>query len=245
MNIAQQTDTLTVAYGGRGRLPALSAPTARQLAVSFARAFYENSAGSPPASDVGIVRLLSKSSLRVFTYTSGTTYTSISVPNGTATSLVSNGGAGRGFAVQAKRKFGMIGLNVTTADAQALTAKYWNGSSWATLNVIQALAPTATGEKLLIFLPPLDWVVGGDGILNSSMYSIRITAAVAPTSTIAADDLWVGAWIELYRSLAANQGVAVRFDDRLPLILDADEGIMPYFGTATVDNGMTLAYASL
>lgn len=243
--IAQHTNTVTLGYAGKGRLPLLKAPSTLQLAVFFARAFYENSAGSPPTADVGVVRLLSKNNIQVFNYSSGTTYTSLAVPNGSASTVISNATNGNGFVVQAKRQFGMVGLNISQTDAATITASYWNGASWSALTVIAALSASSAAETRLIFLPPLDWAQGGDGILQSNLYAVRIVTATKPTANIQANDLWVGSWIEFYRNLAAGQGVAVRFQDDYPLLLEADEGIMPYFATSTTDNGMTIAWATV
>lgn len=241
--ISQGTDTETIAYAGRGRLAAVSAPLGKQLAVYFARAFYVGTGSPPPASDVGVMRLLSKSSCKFFSF-DATDYTEASLPLAAGTVVVGDGGNGEGFVVQAKRKFGLIGLDISASDAQALTFEYYNGSTWATLPYVAELDASATGEAILAFLPPVDWEVGGDDDIDSEMYSVRVTAATAPGTAIAANAVWVASWIEYYSALSSNQSVNVRFFDDRPLILDSDEGIMPYFEEADAANGMTVAYAT-
>lgn len=248
MSITQMTETKVFLYSTRGRVAALKAPTSHQLAVYFARAFYNNPAGSPPVADVGVMRLLSSSTCKLWSWDNAT-YVALTMPVAAATKIVDadavTGSPNFGFVVQAKRQFGMIGVNCSTAAAATYFAQYWDGSAWQTLTQIEAINFASTGVKYLIFLPPPAWVVGGDGALDQNLYSIRVKSTAGAATDISIDDLWVASFLEYYQDLADNQSVALRYFADKPLLLDADEGIIPYFKTATTENGITIAYSTV
>lgn len=242
--ISQGADTLTVGYASsKGRLAALQAPSGRQLAVYFARAFYHDSGGSPASGRVGICRLLAEETLNLYKF-DGTNYTEQDFAVAAATELMTDTG-GHGFAVQAKRKFGIIGMNVDGAGTGTLAPKYWDGDSWNALTVVEAISVASTGITYLVFLPPADWEVGGHDDLDSNKYSIQVTCAAGLSAAATIDDIWVASWIEYYEAIAANTGVAVQFYENRPLILDAGEGIMPYYELATTENGITIGYSTI
>jgi hypothetical protein len=242
---SESTLPLLVGYASRGKDAVLTAPAGKQSIVFSARVF--NRSGG--AIDAGIVRKFAEStqSYKFFTF-DGTDYVdaSASVFAGTATTGISTS-LGHGFVVASKRRSGLIGLNVSQASATgAYVFEYYNGSAWTTLTTVAAPAFTGTGNIFLSFLPPNDWAKGGNADLDSTMYGIRVTTAVTPAGTaVQFNDLWVGELIEFVEGLADNSGLQIEFDVLKPFVLEANEGLMPYFGSASANNGMQIAYASI
>lgn len=241
MSISMQTQIDFVNYPQVGKDAAVSAPLARQLVVFSARVL--NRSGSP--ANIGVVRKFAITSERLYRYTAvGTSYTELTLPLSGATNIVSTTN-GDGFAVQTKRKSGLIGFEVSQAGAAGVYVyEYWNGSSWATLNTIATPDLTATGTKILLFMPPLDWAAGGTS-LNSDMYSIRVRATTAPGTAIQATSAWSGQLLEFVESVADNSSLLIEFEANRPLLLESGEGIMPYYSGASNDNGIVVSHSNV
>ena len=98
----------------------------------------------------------------------------------------------------------------------------------------------------MVFIPPYDWAVG-DGsatAIDQSMYSIRILHTTAPDDTGAANAVWFGEILEYFEGVADNSGVQAMFSDERPFVLDAGEGIFPYFSSANDSNYFAAFYGS-
>lgn len=244
MNIAQPTQVLVTAYPEVSQDAALVAPFNKQLAINMIRAF--NRSGG--TIDVGIVRKFSSASFQLYTFNGTSTYAAVAVPplggNNPAT-VIATVTANNGFVIQSKYKSGLIGFDISQDGASGVYVyQYWNGTAWSSLTTIAVADFTGTGANVVVFLPPLDWKAGGPAGLDSSKYSIRVTASTAPNTAIIIDDLWSGALLEFYAAIADKTGVVLEFDTLHPFILEAGEGIMPYFGTANAANGMTISYST-
>lgn len=244
MTIAQPTIPLLVGYATRGKAAVLQAPTNKQLAVYSARAF--NRSGG--AIDVGIMRKFSQStgSYKFFTF-NGTNYVdaSASIFAGNAVTGIPTTPADQGFVVASKTRSGLIGLTVSQLSATgAYVFEYWNGSAWVTLTTISSPVFSSTGDIFLAFLAPADWARGGHADLGTDMYCIRVTShTTAPGTAVQFTALWVAEMIDFVEGLADNAGLAIEFDVAKPFSLQADEAIMPYFGSANAANGMQIAYS--
>jgi hypothetical protein len=246
MNIYQPTQVLVTAYPDISGVAALMAPNTLQLALNMVRAF--NRSGS--AVDVGIAKLFSSASFSLYTYDGSSTYSAVLPPplagSNPATIFNASGTIGNGFVIQSKYKSGLFGFTITQDGSSGVyTYEYWNGTAWSSLTTIAVPVYTSTGTIVTAFLPPVDWVAGGPAGLSSNLYSIRVKATTLPGASIIVNNLWAGAFLEYYASIANNTGVSLEFDYLHPYILEGGEGIMPYFGGAAAANGMTISYSTL
>lgn len=246
MNIAQPTQILVTAYPQVSKTAALVAPASKQLAINMIRAF--NRTGG--AIDVGIVRKFSSASFSLFTYDGTSTYTAVlPVPlagANAATIFTTAGTAGNGFVIQSKYKSGLIGFTISQTGATGVyTYEYWNGAAWSTLTTIAVPVYTSAADIVITFLPPVDWTAGGPTGLSSNLYSIRVKATTRPAADIIVNDLWSGALLEFYASVADKTGVVLEFDTLHPFCLEGGEGVMPYFATANAANGLTISYSTV
>ena len=222
------------AYSEKGKTVACAVDSNKQLALYNARAF--NRSGS--TIDVGILHSFASAGRKIYTKVS-TTYTDISaaIAAGTSTAVV-NTTNNDGFLVAARKRFGLIGVTVSnTATGGTYAFQYWDGSTWQTLTALESFSNfSTTGDKYVVFLPPIDWVKGSDtGVTDSaSMYFIRIIHTTAPGDAGNISALWMGRFLEFVEGVADNVGVQVLCD--LPVILDAGEGLFPYFSTAAAGN---------
>lgn len=242
MNILQPTQIQVSAYKDKSKGAILSAPSNLQLALVMMRAF--NRSGG--ACDVGIVRRFSSASFSLYLYDGTSAYAQVStlpLAGAHTATIIATGTANNGFVIQSKYKSGIIGFTISQASASGVyTYQYWDGSAWQTLTTLATAVFTATGDNVVAFLPPQDWAVGGDAGLNQQQYSIRVRGTTAPATAIQINDLWCGQMLDFYAAVANNAGVNLEFDAPHPLLLEAGEGIMPYFSVAAAGNGMTVAY---
>lgn len=242
--INQPTQVLVTAYPDVCKTAALLAPTTKQLAINMVRAF--NRSGG--AANVGILKKFSSASFGLYTFDGTSTYTAAAVPStGTPGSilLASPATAGNGFVIQSKYKSGLIGFTVSqTGSGGTYVYEYWNGSAWVTLNTVAVPVFTSAADIVILFLPPVDWVVGGSSGLSASLYSIRVRATTRPATDVKVSALWSGALLEFYDSVADKSSVELEFDTQHPFVLEAAEGIMAYFGTANAGNGLTISYST-
>lgn len=243
--ISQSTIPLLVGYSSRGKDAALLAPSAKQLSVYQARVF--NRSGS--TMDCGIVRKFAQVSawLKFFTF-DGSNYAdaTATIFAGSAVSAIP-AVADKGFVVATKNRSGLIGITISaTSTTGAYLFQYWNGSSWVTLTTIDIPDFKTTGDFYISFLPPSDWAKGGAADLPSDMYCVRVTShTTAPSPAVAFTSVWAGELIEFVEGLADNAGLSIEFDADKPFTLEASQGLMPYFGTASASNGMQIAYSTV
>ena len=132
-------------------------------------------------------------------------------------SLHDRADSGSGFLVSADIRFNILGLVQSAAGDQTTPVKlleYWDGTSWIDLlsgtgfnNVFINDALTATGEQVLCWGIPNDWVVGGSGTgVPSGKYNLRVlrTHSGAGTANPVASQLFVGVAKMLNEELGDN-----------------------------------------
>jgi len=196
----------TVKYPNQSFDAAVSAASAKQLEVSSAAAFN----GSVAENNVGIAH--SVTSTRISSSLSGDNYS-----------------------IKSKDKFNMAAMSIGTADSSGatFTYKYWNGSTFATLTLLNTPVLTATGKKAILFDAPLDWALDAD-----SYWTIRIDATTTPN--------FVFTSVLPCRVLAYREGVQpkatleVNFED--PVLLQSGEGIVGFFSFADSLNTLKASY---
>jgi len=158
-----------------------------------------------------------------------------------------------GFAVQCLDKFGIVGIDQTTASSggsPVFAYAYWNGSSYATLTTVEVPTYTASaGERTIAFVPPIDWAVNSgqavtDG-LTAGYYSIRVIATTAPSSAGgSAATLWVGRLYDFKANVSDTAVLnAIPEDSDRGIVLQGGESIIPYFGTANANNSVSVRYS--
>lgn len=198
---------------------------------------------STGANNVGIMKKLSLTSAKFFTYTAvGTVYAEVSPSAASLTLFTTTNNDG--FVVGHKNRFGLVGMTISQAQAGATIAyQYWNGSAWTTLPTEKTMVVSATADTYVAFLAPIDWARGGTG-LDSNYFYIRIRATTAGTPAALASALWMADFLDYYTNVADQTGVELEFDIEKPLLLEAGEGLMPYFSTAHANNYAVVFYAN-
>ncbi len=231
------------AYIEKGFSSALDAKSAKQLAI-FNVLLRNNTGGSI---DMGIFSKATNPKWKAYSYTAiGTVLTEITsaIQAGTNTTLFA--ADGDGLYVGATKKFGLIGLNGTTAGggSPVFTVKYYNGTSFVTLNNFTVFTNIASGENHIVFAPPVDWAKGGLSGGDSDKYHVEVIATTAPTVTIpVANYVWLGVMHAFRTAVSSNGTIEITTPDSdRPLILESGEGVLPYFGTADVGNTVEYTY---
>ena len=157
-----------------------------------------------------------------------------------------------GFVVQALDKFGIIGIDVGTAEVGAATyvVEYWNGTAWTDMVTIEEPTAYTAVEQVISFSPPIDWTqlaagdvpVDTDG-LDAGKYAIKVDASAASATTAAvADELWVAKLHQYKEEVADKDLLNVVIEDPIGLALQAGESIIPYFQTTSANNSFTVRY---
>jgi hypothetical protein len=109
---------------------------------------------------------------------------------------------GSGFLVGADERFNTIGIVQSAAGDQTTPTQlveYWDGTSWVDLDAAAFLSDdldgNGTGEKIICFPMPMNWVVGGSGTgVPSTRYNLRVRQTIggAGSADPVADQLFVG-----------------------------------------------------
>jgi len=110
--------------------------------------------------------------------------------------------SGSGFLLSADERFNIVALIQSAAGDQTTPTQvieYWNGAAWtdlaATCFINDALDANSTGEKIICFPMPFDWVVGGSGTgVPASRYNLRIrqTTGGAGSANPVATQVFIG-----------------------------------------------------
>ena len=110
--------------------------------------------------------------------------------------------SGSGFVLSANERFNIFSVIQSAAGDQTspvLLAEYWNGAAWtdlaASLFVADVLDGGGTGEKVLCWPMPFDWVVGGSGTgIEPTRFNLRIrhTHGGAGTTPPVASQVFLG-----------------------------------------------------
>lgn len=118
-------------------------------------------------------------------------------------------------------KFGLVSYDMTTATVGVALAgelTYWNGA-WTAIAAAGMLVDIprsagvqwATGELIIMFDPPADWVVGGTGTgVSATRYNLKYRSSAAGTQAGLARRLYVGIPITSWVNIATNTEASVR-----------------------------------
>jgi len=156
-----------------------------------------------------------------------------------------------GFVVQARDRFGIIGLDISTSEAGSPTYsyQYWNGSAWTNLNTIAEPATFTSGENNIVFAQPLDWTALADGDtpvdtdgLTAGFYAIRVRATTAPSTAPVASEIWVAQLYDYKEAVSDNDVLNITVEDPIGFPIDANSSIIPYFSSPNNDNTVTVRY---
>jgi hypothetical protein len=126
-----------------------------------------------------------------------------------------------GHIVECDYPFGLISYDMTTATTGGSLAgvlEYWNGAwtaiaSTGTLVDIPRSAGTqwAAGELIVMFDPPIDWVVGGTGTgVSQTRYNLRYRSSAAGTQAGLSRRIYVGVPITAHANVTTLSEAAVR-----------------------------------
>jgi hypothetical protein len=108
--------------------------------------------------------------------------------------------------------FGLVSYDMTTATVGAALAgaiEYWNGA-WTAIAATGMLVDIprsagtqwALGELIIMFDPPLDWIVGGTGTnVSQTKYNLRYRSSAAGTTAGLARRIYVGVPITSYGTI--------------------------------------------
>ncbi len=164
---------------------------------------------------------------------------------GTATQVISTTNDD-GFLVQSTKPFNVVGMNVQQADGggSTYTMTYFDGTNYVTMPPIKAIALGSTGNVVMAFDTPHDWASGTTAAVGgvSGLYSMKVTATTAGAAATKLDNLWMGELLAFQDALADNGKLTLEYDKEFPLVLEAQEAIMPFFATAAAGNQMSGIY---
>jgi len=156
-----------------------------------------------------------------------------------------------GVLIQGRSPFGLVGFNIATSMVGGtIVFEYFNGTIFTALPTPE-ITPDYTGatdtSQLLVFIPPVDWEIGvPSGVGGSTdahgLYALRIRASVAPGTPAGFDDVWVSEFLAFKEALADNGVLSLDYPDDSGLMLEAQEGLMPFFATANDKNTMTVIF---
>jgi hypothetical protein len=253
MVVGRHIQTFFGGYDQRGKAAVVSPGDSQQLLLHAVT--LQNRSGA--AMDMGVGVRLSATSDNGFKF--GTlvaladpqlTDASVAIAAGTAQNIFTTT-VNNGFLVQAKSRFSLIGLTISQVQtgAPVYAYEYWNGSAWTALpDMIATPVYTSTTDIWIVFSPPRDWVTGGDATtgVSSGYYAVRVRATTAPGQIVKANAIWVAKFLHFQADVASNGclSLVASYDLGAPIVLDALEGILPYFETATAANLVTARYQS-
>jgi len=236
----------TFAHTTKAYQSVLEGSSAKQLALY--EVLLRNNSGS--SANMGIFIRLASASWKIYTYVAvGTTLTDVSsslqVANAGGTNTTIFNANNDGIYVGSKKKFGLVGINGQTAGtgSPVFTVKYYNGTSFVTLNNFEVFTQVALGQNYIVFAPPVDWAKGGLTGGDSDKYHIQVISTTAPTVKPIINEAWIGKMIAFRTAVSDNGTIQINTaDSERPLALDAGEGVLPYFETADNLNTAEISY---
>ncbi len=149
-----------------------------------------------------------------------------------------------GCLFQSKDKFNMIAFNISQAStgSPVFTYKYYNGSTFSTLTLLNTPVYSATGIQVIVFNAPIDWAVGdGTESADETLYSIQVISTTAPSQAVQINSLKIGKMLKYADNVLQNASVNLNFEDQ-PYLLQAGEAIIPFFSYSNASNRLEIAY---
>lgn len=240
MGINQYLQSSSSAYPNQGLTVSYSAPSNQQLLVHSATA-YNGTAGE---NSIGLFHSIATPDFKLYKLLAGgdVNFTT-EIQAGTAVSIF-NTVNNDGCLFQSKEKFNMIAFNISQVQtgSPVYTYKYYNGSTYATLTLLNTPVYTATGVQVIIFNAPIDWAAGDgteDG--DSTLYSIQVISTTAPSQAVQIDSLKIGKMLKYSDNVLPSATVNLNFEDQ-PYLLQVGETIIPFFSYANASNRLELTY---
>jgi hypothetical protein len=240
MGAYQRLQLSSSAYADQGLTQSFTPPSNQQLEVYSAKA--RNASAAENA--VGLFHSIATPHFKLYQLLAGgDADATTAIQAGTATSIFSTTN-NDGCLFQAKEKFNMIAFNVSQAEtgSPVYTYKYYNGSSYSTLTLLNTPSYSATGIQVIVFEAPTDWVVGdGSEDANSEFYSIQVIATTAPGQAVQINSLKLGKMLSYSDAVEPSGELEVSFGDE-PLLLQVGEAVLPFFSYTDPSNRLELAY---
>lgn len=240
----QNVEAVEFAYPSQGKDIVNPNSDSTKALILHSITAYNNNAS---ACNIGIGKAYANASWKAYTLTASQTDITTSIQAGTTNTFFDTTN-NHGIYVQNKGRFAMLYFNIVQASSGSPVFEYtyWNGTTFATLNLITAPVYSGTGPVYVPFLPPLDWsntatgVSGIGTVQGSSGYVIRIRATTASGQNITVNAMTVSKFYAYRGQIAANQQLQVTFER--PKIIEANEGVAIYYGTANNLNAVELSY---
>lgn len=235
--------TLATQFPANANTPVLAPVSGRQLSVYSLKCI--NRSGG--ACDMGVFRKFGPKNWLLGAVASNVlSDITAAVQAGTASQIVSTTN-NDGYLVSSKEAFNLIGLKVSQAQAgtPTYTYQYWNGSTWATLITIAVPASYGSGNQLVVFATPVDWVPGGGTVtgLDATKYNILVRATAAPSTAVQVNDAWVAQMLDFFPGVADKASATWQTSNvELPLIFESQDALLPYFSSANTANMVTAQY---
>lgn len=238
---SQYLSRLLVAYSSKAETALLTPASGKQNLIHYIRLYN----GGALTSDLGVGVGMAPDAYSIWHKSASTAEITSAVQAGTASTIISTTN-NHGFYIQAKDRFGLIYMNVSQAAAgtPTYTYQYWDGTTWQTLATKSVPASYGAGANYVVFIPPVLWTTGSDdGALNSGHYTIKVLATTAPSQAVQINAIKVAGLISWQDDISTGMHLQVAFEGaRGVLLLESQEYILPYFGTADAGNMIEAAY---
>lgn len=236
----QNLQSSSTAYIDQGLTVSYSAPVNAQLSVQSVNA-YNAIAG---LNSIGIFHSVNNNQFKMFSIASSVQANiTAAIQAGTSTTVVTTTN-NDGYLVQSTNKFNMIAFNISQAStgSPVFTYKYYNGSSYQTLTLLNTPVYSATGIQVIVFNAPIDWAIGDSGAgADATLYSIQVIATTAPGTAIKLNSLKVGKMLKYAEAAPQGSSVSLDFEDQ-PYLLQAGETIIPFFSYSNASNRLEITY---
>jgi hypothetical protein len=236
----ERLQTSTSAYPDQGHTISYTPASNMQLEVYKASAYNASAAEN----GVGLFHSVSPPDFKLYKLlAAGDVDFSAEIKAGTAVSIF-NTTNNDGCLFQSKEKFNMISFNISQAQtgSPVYTYKYYNGSTFATLALLNTPSYSATGIQVIVFNAPVDWAVGDgteDG--DSTLYSIQVISTTAPSQAVQINALKIGKMLAYNEAVLPGASLEVDFDEQ-PYLLQVSEAIIPFFSYSNASNRLEIAY---
>ena len=150
--------------------------------------------------------------------------------------------------------FGLVSYDVTTDSNGAAmdgAIEYWNGA-WTAIPAVGMSVDIPrgagdyweTGETIIMFDPPVDWIVAGSGTgVSATRYNLRYrTTTAADTTGALARRIYVGVPITTWQGVATNTEASAR--DYSPHGLPIPTGVVRLGVAANIQTGVVATAVS-
>lgn len=238
--IKQHLQSSSVGYAVQSLTVPYSAPSNQQLSVNAISAYN----GTAAENAIGIFHSTTAPQFKVWQLlAAGDVDASALIQAGTAISIFTTTN-NDGVLFQSKEKFHMVAFNISQAStgSPVYTYKYWNGSSYVDLNMLNTPNFAVTGIQSLVFNAPTDWVAGdGSEDADNEFYSIQVIATTAPSQAVRIDSIKVCKMLKYAEYIQPGGALYLTFDTS-PYLLQVGETIIPFFSYANSSNRIEMTY---